>query len=537
MNFKSQIIKIILLLMFSSSILKAQSFSIRPHTLFYDDYMGLKIVFAPKFSSSLGSTGFGSARYTLTLNSLGVGSGQFSYPTEINYKGKVYYMNSFNSELRPFFERIRITAVNVYTETVGLKDCKELNGNFIKEGESFSRPCISEQDNVEIIIKSIKVASAEGVIDLQKKIDQLENSVKTQNQDNLTQKNELNNQESNINTTNSNNLNSSARNSSNTYQTQNSNNDQLRSNAYNQINSAEEQSIREKERQLQEMRNQYQIASQNRTALNNASDETTRQWAQGNYIEGSRALANEFARQGNLNGAVGVVGVGTALQIFSVLSENKKSSQEAERIREEERLRLEEEKRKIYELEQAEIRRKDLLENIRAEVVGLFPLKSIPTSISNIGTNKIFYFVYTNIQDPREDVQNIYVSNVFALGQYPDGTWPLQKTLETEISKLTNNITPQFCGYFLDEKSAQNAFEKFKSEMNSAFVSTQQFNYSGKNQNIEQVSVNENKQKLDFWGNPLQSGTELKTLPANIDSIKKEKKVKLDYWGNPIKEN
>src|SRR5690606_7359005 len=56
-------------------------------------------------------------------------------------------------------------------------------------------------------------------------------------------------------------------------------------------------------------------------ALKQATDETTSQWAQGNYIQGAKPLVDEFARQGSAAGAYGTAGVAVAAEIGSAIGD------------------------------------------------------------------------------------------------------------------------------------------------------------------------------------------------------------------------
>lgn len=59
---------------------------------------------------------------------------------------------------------------------------------------------------------------------------------------------------------------------------------------------------------------------QNAQNIQNAADATELEWKNGNYIQGSSHLANEYAKQGNEEAAIGTLAVGVGLDIYSSLN-------------------------------------------------------------------------------------------------------------------------------------------------------------------------------------------------------------------------
>jgi len=224
--------------------------------------------------------------------------------------------------------------------------------------------------------------------------------------------------------------------------------------------------------------------------------------------------------------------------------EEKNRREEAERLRRK-REREAEERREERERE-ARIAKREKYESIRKnvyEVYKRYPSGELPTSATRVNTNKLYYFIYAGTIGgyTGDEIYNgeaiEYVSNVFAIGQYPDGTWPMKTTIESEVRTLTNG-RGVIHGYFTSEKEAQIALDRFKSEIINAGMKVNNITYAGKNANVQQQSQADNKQQaLDYWGNPIKKTNA--TQPKQTTTPPKQQqtnKPKLDYWGNPIKE-
>lgn len=523
----------------------SQSFNIQTQSLYFTEHDGLKITFAPKFSALQPGDNhnlFGSISYTIKLESLGVTNNMHGLPTNISYKGKTYYRNSFGAELVPFFNDLKVITVNVSNTSSSFQDCNKLGGSsLMKVGETLNSFCKPKnKDNVTITITDIKVASMEGITQLKRKIDEIEKQLKD---DEEAKKNELSksaeikanankNNLKDVNEKKTNNLNQNKSSNSSDFWYQDGNKNKNESNYTSTQINKEAQERAERERKLQELNNKMVQIEQQRQNLNNASNETTNQWARGNYIEGSKSLAMEFARQGSANAAYGTIAVGTALQIFSVLGQNKKEKEEKERQLEQQRLAREEENRRKLALEKQEEERRELLATTRKGILNLFIAKPYPNSLTKIETNKIYYFIYTKINDFKEENITLKVSNIFAVGKYPDGTWPMQKGILEDLKKVIPNQTPEFCGYFTDEEAALLALNDFIKNMSRVNITVTTFDFKGKNSDVANKTESKKDGETDFWGNPIKNN--LKS--ENNKEIDTKSKQKLDFWGNPIKD-
>ncbi|AEM70739.1 hypothetical protein Murru_1699 [Allomuricauda ruestringensis DSM 13258] len=304
-------------------------------------------------------------------------------------------------------------------------------------------------------------------------------------------------------------------------------------------NQAYQKKMVERRRQIASMR--QRLAEQQRQSQNlqNAADQTMGQWTQQmqnggtNYIEGVQPLAEEFARQGNVEGAVGAVVVGTAASIIADLSQRKKQREAEERAEAERqrRLKLQREREQRYREEQERLRREafkmiiDQRNNILHAFSESLPL---PLSSSNLQTDRIYYFFYaTDSSTMNKKNTTVYVSNVFEIAQYDNGTWPYQRRVDKEIAALAPH-TPTMQGYYLtldDAKTMRNEFvNSFKS--------------------IEGVSIKE----VEYGGKPkngIKSNNDSNSLGIPLGTLKKEHKNVMDKpnpkttggLGVPIKNN
>lgn len=198
--------------------------------------------------------------------------------------------------------------------------------------------------------------------------------------------------------------------------------------------------------------------------------------------------------------------------------EIRREAEERKRLAEEARLKAEAEKLRVTKLAESRTKAYETLSTAK-----------FPTSMTKSQGNRLWYFVYTSVSNLTADRPAVYVSNVFAIGQYPDSTWPLQTTLKNEVWKLIPDAEPQFAGFFNSEGDARAAMEIFKRGLYNASVNISEIYYAGKNATAQPQQNAANAPALDFWGNPVKKN-------AAQPATKQTKTQKLDYWGNPIKE-
>ncbi|NDV17246.1 hypothetical protein GO009_14570 [Muricauda sp. TY007] len=304
-------------------------------------------------------------------------------------------------------------------------------------------------------------------------------------------------------------------------------------------NQAYQKKMMDRRRQIASMR--QRLAEQQRQSQNlqNAADQTMDQWAQQiqnggtNYIDGVQPLAEEFARQGNVEGAVGAVVVGTAASIIADLSQRKKQREAEERAEAERqrRLKLQREREQRYREEQERLRREafKMIVDQRKNILHAFSESlPLPLSSSNLQTNQIYYFFYaTDSSTMDKKNTTVYVSNVFEIAQYNNGTWPYQRRVDKEIAALAPHA-PTMQGYYLTLDDAKT----MRSEFVNSFKS------------IEGVSIKE----VEYEGKPkseIKSNNNSNPLGVPLGTLKKEHKKTMGRptpkttggLGVPIKNN
>lgn len=210
----------------------------------------------------------------------------------------------------------------------------------------------------------------------------------------------------------------------------------------------------------------------------------------------------------------------------------REAREEARRERERlEREAKEEEQRRMA----AENLRRDNLAMTRQRVFSAFPAGELPSSASRVGTNKIYFFVFTVPGNLRDDRPETYLSNVFAIGQYPDGTWPLKTLIQSEVNALTNS-TGTIHGYYTSEQEAENARNSFRDHMSNSGITVRAISYPGKNADVIPTGQQGVKPTVDFWGNPINAGaSQTRSNPRSPQQVP-DAKPKLDFWGNPVKD-
>lgn len=139
--------------------------------------------------------------------------------------------------------------------------------------------------------------------------------------------------------------------------------------------------------------------------------------------------------------------------------------------------------------QQEENARQDALAKQRAEYFYALPSNELPYNGINSSHNKLYYFFYHYTGGLR-DLENINVSNVFAIGQYPDGSWPDSKEIMEDIYKVSidprkyTNVYHDIVGYFQSESEALSAYTAFKNKLNALDLHVKSLYYQGENANV-----------------------------------------------------
>ncbi|ATL49086.1 hypothetical protein COR50_18990 [Chitinophaga caeni] len=216
---------------------------------------------------------------------------------------------------------------------------------------------------------------------------------------------------------------------------------------------------------------------------------------------------------------------------------DEKARKEEARYRAEERRRRAEELRRQREYEERK-RREAWLRDLKASREAVLKKYSyygsaqLPNSSFRVNTNKLYYFFYYVAGDKGAEKPILQVSNVFAIGQYVDGTWPLKTSVDADINKLVNPGRT-IHGYYMDEQSAMDARADFIQSLTGSGMVLREIHYDGKNVKVADNKSGTGNAKVDYWGNPVKPK---KDSSKSSKTTSPKKKAKVDYWGNPIKE-
>lgn len=199
------------------------------------------------------------------------------------------------------------------------------------------------------------------------------------------------------------------------------------------------------------------------------------------YLERDAAsrAAKETAMQERTAAVTNVIN--TIGNYFIEQAENKRQAKQRELETE---LAAEEEKIKR---EAAAVQRKLELEAkiaSRKSIIAAYRPKDLPLA-SQEKASKIYYFIYAYDIGSfgRDENTTIYVSNVFEIAKYDDGTFPYKSNIEDDIAKLTP-YKEVMHGYYYSHEEAEQKRNLFLNSFNESIdVVLKQFAYKGKPNN------------------------------------------------------
>ena len=191
----------------------------------------------------------------------------------------------------------------------------------------------------------------------------------------------------------------------------------------------------------------------------------------------------------------------------------------------------------------------------REALITNFPDGKTPLSYQAKENSEVYFFVYSHQPSSFEDnFPEIYISNVFSVSKFSDGTWPFKIRLMENIVKTNKGLPLILSGYYLSENEAEQQQQGFVNEANRCGFSVNTIQYTSKKASSptsvktdywgepgtgEKKETPAKQNEIDFWGNPVKktSGNEeKKSGDSKTPSSPVKKEVKVDFWGNPIKE-
>lgn len=128
----------------------------------------------------------------------------------------------------------------------------------------------------------------------------------------------------------------------------------------------------------------------------------------------------------------------------------------------------------------------DALGKQRTEYFYSLPQGELPFGGISTTNNKLFYFFYHYTGSLR-NAESIHVSNIFAIGQYPDGSWPDSKKILEGIYQASIdprkyvNVYHNIVGYYHSETEGNSALAAFKNNLNALKLQISTVNFQGEN--------------------------------------------------------
>lgn len=266
--------------------------------------------------------------------------------------------------------------------------------------------------------------------------------------------------------------------------------------------------------QLQEAENRRQVDHHNNALYQQSNDiyqqsltidkdmnEALAQISPETYGDPKAMIKTGMSLLSTANGNLGQAYTGAALSgvglAAGLLGDLAKAKAKKEAAAERARLRKE-----------AEAKKNAIRESIKKARLAVFkgyPQGELPLSSTTSKGNNLYYFVYAYNQDQLMlDNPKVKATNVFAIGKYPDGTWPMKTKIEDEV----NNLTPlqeTICGPFYSLSEANSVYNSFLSYIDKTNMGIDTITYEGFNAHSETENLQQTAPKLDFWGNPIKN--------------------------------
>jgi hypothetical protein len=183
------------------------------------------------------------------------------------------------------------------------------------------------------------------------------------------------------------------------------------------------------------------------------------------------------------------------------------------------------EKEKQAKMKEIQETKKQMLFKLRQELFTKFKEGSLPLSSTKVDVSTLYYFVYA--YDPAQlnaDVPLLYVSNIFPIGKYGDGTWPFKSSITSELATLSP-YDEKLNGYYLSEEEARVMQQGLIDIFKKTNGSVQMLTYKGK------AASGSSGNSGDFWGTGNKETKSVETKPVNNDNKAD------DFWETGTKNN
>ncbi|MDP3916228.1 MAG: hypothetical protein Q8R96_21080 [Bacteroidota bacterium] len=178
----------------------------------------------------------------------------------------------------------------------------------------------------------------------------------------------------------------------------------------------------------------------------------------------------------------------------------------------------------------AELRaQKARLIEARTDFVTKLPNGKPPLSYQAKEATEIYFFTYSfQTASIEETTPLIYISNVFTVAKYGDGSWPFKSNLIANIAKTNNGLDLILSDYYLSKTQAEEQQQLLVRAASSYDFSVQHISYSG----IK--SSGKTEAGSDFWGNATNDGDAKSNSNSTNNPASANAAEGQDFWGNPI---
>jgi hypothetical protein len=198
--------------------------------------------------------------------------------------------------------------------------------------------------------------------------------------------------------------------------------------------------------------------------------------------------------------------------LINDLSEEKRKREAREKLaRQRDKMKQEMEVKRAAMLAEMAAKRKAMIIDFRKGLLSEFSEGGLPLSSYNVKQNVLYFFSY-HIEEStiQNDSPKIYLSNVFPVGRYADGSWPFKNTLVSELSSKASGKTV-LMGYYGTEELAAKSRNAFISMARKCEFKLENIQYKGKNTAGVQGSND------DFWETGKAKGKPVQNKPKRDD--------------------
>ncbi len=292
-----------------------------------------------------------------------------------------------------------------------------------------------------------------------------------------------------------------------------------------QINNARAEQVQLQQsyeaRQKQQQAFEQSLAAQNQQALDMYAQAFEGDQLATGLAQSAQAIGSAIGGFNDYN----AMGTAAANVIGGLIADGQRRKEERER---EEALWREQER--IREEKEAYIA---TLVSARETALNKLPEPKYPnTTTSSSLKTAYFYSLFYQADSLKNGSAKMKVTDIFAVNQYSDATWPFITKTQDKLSKYTGE-KPKLIGYFESYDAAYNSMAALTSTLAENAVAISFLNIAEDfDTPVNYTTTDSNSPKKDFWGNTINN-TEVKNTKSKPSQDKQPKETS-DFWGETI---